>query len=473
MTGHDADKRSMSLHIGKKQSVMLLCLIVLIEGYVTISAEILFIRQLLAFVGGSIIVTSLIIGVFLLFLAAGYHCGGRIKKNFRGVLQRNLNIATMFFGIGISYPLVGFIFYVCIHFFHLGLLAYLSIYLVLITAPLVFVLAYTVPVVMDMLKVNQSAGSLGGKMLALSTIGSFLGATLTSLISLHYFGVAWSITFSSALLALMAILLAKPGYPRVFQMIFSVVLIACVYLINVTYEHTNFNLTDNYANYNVSEIHHIKYLTINNSHSSALTQNHTPYAYIQLVQKILFSKHGRDFHHKNILIIGAGGFTLTAKGTHQNKVTYVDIDPNIKAVVEKHFLKHIKGHFVGADARVFLEHSQKKYSAILSDAYSNISTVPSYLMTANYFELLRAHLVNGGLAIFNIIANPSFKDAFSQHIDNTIRAVFSHCTAQPLSYAASPTNMVYVCVKQKTSYHPVIYTDDLNNVTRDLFLSVH
>ena len=43
--------------------------IIFLEGFVSISVEILAIRQLIPMVGNSVIVTSLIIGIFLLFLA--------------------------------------------------------------------------------------------------------------------------------------------------------------------------------------------------------------------------------------------------------------------------------------------------------------------------------------------------------------------------------------------------------------------
>ena len=51
------------------------------------------IRQLIAFVGNSIIVTSLIIGVFLLCLAYGYRAGGRQCTALLAILRRNFFIS--------------------------------------------------------------------------------------------------------------------------------------------------------------------------------------------------------------------------------------------------------------------------------------------------------------------------------------------------------------------------------------------
>src|SRR3990167_4593189 len=81
----------------------LLPFIILVEGFVSISIEILTIRQLLPVVGSSVVVTSLIIGIFLLFLALGYKKGGHLKTNLRLTLSINFIIAAIWLGIGLSY----------------------------------------------------------------------------------------------------------------------------------------------------------------------------------------------------------------------------------------------------------------------------------------------------------------------------------------------------------------------------------
>src|SRR3990167_6929812 len=89
----------------------LLPLIILIEGFTSIAIEILVIRQLLPVAGGSVIVTSMIIGIFLLFLALGYRHGGRVKQHLQQRLRLNFLVAACWLGVGLSYVFIYYFFY--------------------------------------------------------------------------------------------------------------------------------------------------------------------------------------------------------------------------------------------------------------------------------------------------------------------------------------------------------------------------
>src|SRR5690349_6317698 len=86
-------------------------LIIVIEGFVSIAIEILTIRQLLPVAGGSVIVTSLVIGIFLLFLALGYRQGGKQQQNLAYLLRRNFLVAAVWLGVGLSYIFIYTFFY--------------------------------------------------------------------------------------------------------------------------------------------------------------------------------------------------------------------------------------------------------------------------------------------------------------------------------------------------------------------------
>ena len=96
-----------------KENVILqtLLIILLLEGFITISVEILTMRQLTPFFGTSVLITSIIIGIFLLFLALGYWRGGIYRSNIFQRLSRNFSLALIWIGLGLTYSLVSLYFY--------------------------------------------------------------------------------------------------------------------------------------------------------------------------------------------------------------------------------------------------------------------------------------------------------------------------------------------------------------------------
>ena len=65
-----------------------------------------------------------------------------------------------------------------------------------------------------------------------------------------------------------------------------------------------------------------------------------------------------------------------------NRYTYVDIDPAIKAIAEKHFLREpARGEFIADDARRFVATSERRFDAVVVDVYSSHTSIPSHPAT--------------------------------------------------------------------------------------------
>lgn len=447
---------------------MLMC-VILVEGFVTISAEILTIRQLLPMVGNSVIVTSLIIGIFLLFLAYGYRRGGQYQENYVEILKRNFMLAAIWLGIGLSYIFINLFFAGFRNYISTEILVALLMYLIIVTAPLVYILGQTVPITMNLIKEVKPVGAIGGKILHLSTMGSFMGAVLTSLLLMNYLGVAATVFINFCLLAILTILLFVDKKKEGIRIISLSVAFIIVFAFNIYNEKQTFITTNTYANYEVIKTGKDTLLRINGSHSSLLTPEGHGFPYIELIKRILFQD--LQLTNKDILVLGAGGFTLSAAGTHGNKFTYVDIDKDIEKVVKKHFLNTIRGAFVASDAREFLNLTPKKFDVIISDVYSNQRAIPAHLLTQEYFSQIKNKLQKSGFAIFNIIARPTLDDAYSRRLDNTVRSVFGGCMSIPIKYTNTINNIVYVCKNEARNAENTqdVYTDDLNRATLDFF----
>lgn len=452
---------------------LVLFAIILLEGFVTISLEILTMRQLMPITGNSVVVTSLIIGVFLLFLAYGYRKGGSYEQNYSAILKKNFTLVAIGLGIGLSYFFIE-LFFSCVQRYvgHNVLIA-LAVYLLLITAPLVYLLGQTVPITFNLFKQgDQHVGSLGGNVLHISTLGSFLGAVLTSLLLFNYLGVAWTVFINFSVLALLVLLLAdyKQDGWRIIMLVTAGIII---YGANIKAEKNIFVLTNNYTNYRV--IDNFKYppnrlgklFDVNDSGSSFLDEKLKAFPYVESIKKILFED--LRLKNKQILVLGAGGFTLSAENDHQNTFTYVDIDPQIQTVAQKYFIANIRGKFIADDARHYLYDTKQYYDAVVSDVYSNGMSLPAHLLTREYFAGIQRVLTPNGVVIINLISHPMLNDAYSKRMDNTIRSVFANCMVMPKDYAEKLSNILYVCRNATNTDDRMVYTDNLNRSTFDFF----
>lgn len=444
-----------------------LFLILLIEGFVAISVEILAIRQLMPFYGSNIIITSMVIGFFLLFLAIGYWRGGTHHQDFFRKISVNFSRSLLWIGFGLSYTFVAWYYLLANVKFSLPYLMNLSFYLLAVIAPVVYWLGQTIPLTTNLFSEKLRVSHISGRALFVSTIGSFLGAILTSLLLFHYLGVAWTVFINSVLLFLLVLYLQPHSRLPLWALSGLAFALLLIFQLNVGMEKIFFNLTNNYANYKVETYPDFsKSLQINNSYSSKITSDDRALSYIEFVRDVLFKQLA--LKHKNILVIGAGGFTFSAAGTEQNEVTYVDIDPDLKELAEKDFLeKPIKGRFIGQDARQFLQQSRERYDVIFSDVYSHQMSLPPSLLTIEYFRKIAEHLQPSGLFIANVIADPLFRNDYSQRLHQTLTAVFPFCNTVPLSWSGKVANIIYIC--QAKTERASIYSDNLNPSTLDFF----
>src|SRR6185295_429791 len=99
-----------------------------------------------------------------------------------------------------------------------------------------------------------------------------------------------------------------------------------------------------------------KYFIQNGNSSSMLTPDGHKHAYIEFVEQHYIAPIRTKGPVKSILVIGAGGFTLGLEDK-KNDYTYVDIDPSLKDISEKHFIDQKLGpnkRFIPEDARAYL-----------------------------------------------------------------------------------------------------------------------
>lgn len=442
-------------------------LFLFLEGFASIAIQFLVLRQLTPFTGSSIIITSLVVSLFLGSLALGYRKGGRVKEHHSHCLSRNLIKASIIMGIFCSYSFLELFFRV-LH--NVSILISTFLYLLLFMAPIVYWVGQTIPLMVNFVRADTSSQKAGDALL-FSTVGNVAGGIITTLLIMYYLGVSWAILITISMLTLLSFMVSPR---KKLSAMLAVVTLISAFVCNVYLDSSNFLANNSYANYQTfsSIDNEQSYFVSNNSFASLLNRSDgSGFPYIEQIKKIM-KTYGSNTPDEQTLVIGAGGFSLTANNDIQSRVHYVDIDSAILELAEKYFLQEqITASFSGMDARVFLRNSKDRYDFIIVDAYANKSSIPGSLTTSEFYQAVSAHLNKNGIMISNVIANPFMTDKFSRRISNTIEAAFQNCYRSVIPLDNKSANILFVCSNQWQSHDSkVLYRDNNTQSIVDFFM---
>lgn len=465
---------------------LLLFTVIVIEGYVVLSSELLAIRQTIPYVGSGTDTVSIIIAAVLMPLAFGYQSGGRFRPhNMFGVfvtirrkLILNILISASILFFGLSYVFIK-------HFFEflptIGLndrilqtTAYCLVFLVI---P-VYLLGQTVPLISNYFS-KENLSKVTGKILFFSTVGSFLGAVFSTIILMSLLGVHHTASLNFVLMAILVILLEKKTLSK--SVIYCTAIAAAALYANSDSSMNEFKIRKNneYNTIIAGETLGGERIMFLNGNRSSMYKDGKKHAYIEFAEKVAIQPILNGTEKRDILIIGAGAFTFGHNDRNENnQYTYVDIDKDLKDVAERYVLYEPIGKnktFIPKPARGFLNETDKKFDVIYLDAYLGGVSIPEHLVTREFFAHVKEHLQDGGILITNFIASPNFTSKFSRHLDNTFRDVFPHVSRQVVGdyynlWSDSQTalaNIAYVYRHEDNYQIGHIYTDNKNTVFYD------
>ena len=167
----------------------ILLFVVLVEGFTTLAMQMVALRHAIPLVGSSIILTSVVIGVILLALAVGYRHGGKLTERLTHK-QITRVLARLLFGAGLYYVLLVFPFQegILVDFVQkFPYIVALFLFSLLFFFIPVAIASHTMPMITEL--TNGTKGFAAGKILFVSTLGSFLGSILTSTVLFSVLGV--------------------------------------------------------------------------------------------------------------------------------------------------------------------------------------------------------------------------------------------------------------------------------------------
>ncbi|WP_300456307.1 fused MFS/spermidine synthase [Accumulibacter sp.] len=439
----------------------LLFAVVFIEGFCSLGAEVIALRQIIPHLGSSIVVTAPTIGFFLLALALGYHAGSKIDGRFREVVARNFLLAAVLTGVGLAGVAVDLLF----AYLKPPGLAYLF-FVAGVLCPIAWLLGQTVPILTNLLH-HDRVGKASGEALYWSTLGSFLGSLSLSLLVMQWLGVSAAVALCALLLVVGFVLLRARRWATVIA---SLIVVALTGVANAWLRP---EIETAHASYLVLPVNYDgavngRALKNNSSVASLIDDSQPPrYArYIRHIRSLLLDDLA--WHGRQILVLGAGGFTLS-HGEPRNHYTYVDIDPAVRAIAEKLFLgQEARGTFIADDARRFVVRSEQRFAAVIVDVYGSHSSIPGHLVTREFWQATRRVLDPEGLLIANLILDSALATPYSRNLLATIESVYGRCAVDVLQKQQVLANVVVTCRNGPLPEPARLFVDERNAADFDL-----
>lgn len=441
-------------------SRLLIYLIVFIEGFCSLGAEVIALRRLVPHVGSSIVVTAPTIGFFLLALALGYAAGAKVAERYLAVVGRNFLIAAALTGLGLAGITVDGIFA------HLQPLAFAYLFFVAaILCPIAWLLGQTVPILTNLMK-HARTGEASGLALYWSTLGSFLGSLLLSLGVMQWLGVSAAVLACSLVLVAGTLLLAWRDVK-----IAGLAALTASAAIGLNLQH-QITAETAYADYRIGPVdrpgqQNPRAFWINQSTASLIDDSEPPNytRYIRHLRQLLLDDLG--FRDREILVLGAGGFTLSHREP-LNRYTYVDIDPAIRAIAERDFLKEpIRGEFVVDDARRLVATTARRYDAVVVDVFSSHTSIPGHLVTREFWHDTRRVLKPEGVLLANLILDGKLESPYARNLLATIESVYGRCAVDVLHKGKPLANVEVACFASSRPGAGEPYRDELNRADLD------
>lgn len=460
---------------------------VFFSGMASLAVEMSASRLLGNFFGTSNLVWASIIGLILIYLAIGYFLGGYWvdhSPSFR-TFYSILLWASLLIGIVpiVSRPVLRFA-ADAFDQLQLGILfGSFTAVMILLGAPVTLLGTASPFAIRLAIHENKQIGSITGKIYAISTLGSFIGTFVPSLVLIPLIGTYRTFLTCGAILLLISLigLWLSSGW----RVAASYIWIAIIFLILLIWglpgndKNTSGQIFETESAYNyiqVLEVGEYRLLRLNEGqgihsiyHPVELNY-HGPWEQVLVAPYFNISPINPD-EVKSMAIIGlaAGTTARQASAVYKNiKIDGFEIDPKIIDVGKVYFdMNNSNLNIFIQDGRWGLSHSNRKYQIISIDAYRP-PYIPSHLTTKEFFFSVHEHLTDDGVMVINVGHGPSDRRLINI-LASTIQTAFPsiHVMDIPDSFnsilfaSVQPTDLAnlienYKYLSQKNDVHPLL-----------------
>ena len=497
---------------------------VFISGMTSLAAEFGASRLLGNVFGTSNPVWAAIIGLILIYLTAGYFLGGRWAdrsphpKTMYGIL------AWAAFTLGVVPFVAGPVLRAAanaVDNLQIGIIAgAFAGVLVLFTIPVTLMGTISPFAIRLSMRDAGHAGNTAGTIYGISTIGSFIGTFLPTLLLIPTIGTTRTFLVFSLTLLLVALvgLGLTAGRRAVLPALLMLVVLVLLALFGTggAIKKSNGQIFETESAYNyiqVLEINGTRYLRLNDGQGVHSEYNPHTLTYGGPWQQFLvapfFYPERRPADIRRIAIVGlaAGTTARQAAAVFPNVVIDgIEIDPKIVQVGRDYFGLNLPNlNIIIGDGRWGLEQSPQKYDLICVDAYRP-PYIPPHLTTREFFQIAAGHLNQDGALAINVGRAPGdrrlidglattigtiFSSIYVMDIPDTFNSIL-YATLQPTIAQDLQANLVdfmehpgvdplltdsmavTLGALQPAPQHTLVFTDDLSPIewlTNNLILN--
>jgi spermidine synthase len=418
-------------------------LLVFVVGTGSLGAEIAAVRLLAPYFGASTIVWANTIGVVLVALSVGYWLGGRFADrhpHMRGLCLLSLAAAGLLALVPFAAdPLLDVAVDALDEISAGAFIGSLLAVLVLVAVPVMLLGAVSPWAIRLAVSNVDEAGTVAGRLYALSTAGSLVGTLVSALVLIPLVGTRRTFLVFALVIAITAVAGLRPVRRWALAPAAIAALIALpvgtlkaqsddgrvIYETDTEYQYARVIEADDGT----------RYLELNEGQAQ-----HSVYEPDTVLTGDVWDGHlvlgfaGLAEPPRRVAILGnAAGTTARAYEEFfpRTRVDGVEIDGELSEIGRRYFdMNNPQLHLYHEDARPFLRRIDARYDVISVDAYRQ-PYIPFYLATTEFFELVRDRLAPGGVLIVNA-GHPEDQDDLEKVLSATIGEVFAHVLRDPI-----------------------------------------
>ncbi len=397
---------------------------VFVSGMTTLAAELAAGRLIGNVFGTSNLVWASIIGLILIYLTLGYFLGGKwADKNPTPAAMYRI-LAWGAFTIGLVPYIAGPVLRSAATAFEalsVGIMAgsFIAV-LILFSVPITLLGAISPFAIRLSVDDTAKAGQVSGQIYAISTLGSFIGTFLPTLVTIPTIGTKLTfLVFGLFLLIVALVGLARFASQReMFKLIWMPVVLAIVAALSAgqalkssigqVYE------TESAYNYiQVQESNGYTLLRLNDGqgihsiyHPDTLNYG-GPWEQFLVGPYFYANRKPQDMERMAIIGLAAGTAARQATAVYGDiPIDGFELDEKIVEVGQKYFGLNLPNLIVHiGDGRLNLERSEYKYDIIAVDAYRP-PYIPPHMTTQEFFTITASHLTDDGVLTINVGSVP-------------------------------------------------------------------